>query len=382
MSHRSSVTTSLIASAGALVLATSSVSAQLKVALCAAESSNTHCTFVDAQARLMATNLFSQVDIINVLTAIPTLQQLLQYNAVMCWTNSTPANNNAWGDVLADYVDAGGGVVVTVFANSTTTTGRNIGGRWQNGYMVIIDRSGNFTGANGSLGTVHQPSHPLMARVTGFTGGPLGPRPTGTALQAGATLIAEWDNAKVLVAVGANPQRVDLGFYPGNATTCTASPGWATGGDQLMANALLYVSTAAAYGSFGAGCAGTMGAPTLAPALGSRPILGTTFTANLGSLPQSLAVMATGFSNTRFGPVTLPFDLTPLGMPGCSLLTSVVLTQVATGTGNAATWSISVPNDSSILGASFFNQAFVPSPSTNPAGLVVTNGGRGRLGGY
>jgi hypothetical protein len=186
----------------------------------------------------------------------------------------------------------------------------------------------------------------------------------------------------VLVAVGANPQRVDIGFWPVNAITCNSGSGWVSGGEQLMANALVHASRAAAYGAYGAGCAGTMGVPTLAPAPGSRPILQTVFTVNLGSLPQSLAVMATGFSNTRFGPVTLPFDLTPLGMPGCSLLTSVVLTQVATGTGNAATWSIGVPNDSSILGASFFNQAFVPSPTTNPAGLVVTNAGRGRLGGY
>src|SRR5688572_28022557 len=113
MSHHVSFTTSLIAGATALLLATSFASAQqLKVALCAAEASATSCNFTDPQTRLMATNLFSQVDIIKVTATgggTPTLAQLLQYQAVMCWTNSTPADNVAWGNVLADYVDAGGG---------------------------------------------------------------------------------------------------------------------------------------------------------------------------------------------------------------------------------------------------------------------------------
>jgi hypothetical protein len=159
---------------GAAVLLTATLaSAQIDVAVCAAESTTT-CHTTDVQTRLTATGLFNSVGIINVTTAgggTPTLAQLQAYDAVICWTNSTPANNVTWGDVLADYVDAGGGVVVAVFANSTTTAGRNIGGRWQNAYEVIMDQGGNASGANHTIGTVHAPWHPLMAGVTTFVGG-------------------------------------------------------------------------------------------------------------------------------------------------------------------------------------------------------------------
>ena len=375
MQHLSLCSRGLVAAA--VVLSASLVSAQnLKVALCAAESSNTACSFTDTQTKLMATSRFSKVDIINVLTVTPTLAQLQQYDAVMCWTNSTPLDTNAWGNVLADYVDAGGGVVVTVFANSTTTTNRNIGGRWQSGYLVITDRSGNTTGV-GSLGTVAQPGHPLMAGVTAFSTGTAGFRPTGTALQPGCTLIASWSDGKVLVAVGANSQRVDLGFYPASST-CLATY-WSGNGDILMANALSYVVQSAAYGTYGTGCAGTSGAPTLGAAAGSRPLPGTTFTASLGNLPLSTAVMLLGFSNTQFGAFPLPYDLALFGLPGCHLRTDPFLSFGVTGANNAATWSLPLPNNSGLLGLVFFNQAFVPDPSAT-GGFTVTNGGRGRIG--
>src|SRR5262245_52129587 len=137
---------------------------QIKIALCgAASGSNTACQWTTPQTALMATGLFSAVDIVNCSTSTPTIQQLGQYDALLAYTNTTPLSNVAWGDVMADYVDQGGGVVVAVFANSTTTAGRNIAGRWQTGYEVVLDQSGNASGAGGTLGTVSQPLHPVMA---------------------------------------------------------------------------------------------------------------------------------------------------------------------------------------------------------------------------
>jgi len=49
----------------------------------------------------------------------PTLQQLSAYNTVVAYTNSPPSDPAALGDVLADYVDAGGCVVVATYAMST-----------------------------------------------------------------------------------------------------------------------------------------------------------------------------------------------------------------------------------------------------------------------
>jgi len=227
----------------ALLALGSSASAQLDVALVASASgSTTDCRFTDPRAKLLASGLFTTVDVVNVTTTTPTLGQLLAYDAVLCWTNLDAADGDALGDVLADYVDAGGGVVVASFANYAAVVDRYLGGRWESdGYEVIVSRSGG-TGGAATLGVVHAPGHPVMAGVTSFDGGPSSYRPAGTALTPGSTLIAEWSDGKVLVAEGASPKRIDLGFYPPSSDCVSTSWVAATDGALLMANALAYVA--------------------------------------------------------------------------------------------------------------------------------------------
>lgn len=95
----------------------------------AATSSSTDCRFTDPQSLLMATGSFSSVSIFNANTGTPTLQDLMQYDAVITWSNSAYADSVALGNVLADYVDAGGGVVVAVFANAITGAASRLQGR-------------------------------------------------------------------------------------------------------------------------------------------------------------------------------------------------------------------------------------------------------------
>lgn len=354
----------------------------LRIALCgAASTTNTACQWTAVQSSLQATGLFAAVDIVNVTTTgggTPTLATLLQYDALLCYTNSTPANNITWGDVLADYVDAGGGVVVAVFANSTTSTGRNIAGRWQTGYEVILDQSGNASGAASTLGTVAVPTHPVMTNVSTFTGGSIGSRPVGTALEVGATLIASWNTGHVLVAEGANPRRIDLGFYPPPAS-CSQS-GWAIGGDVLMANALVHVSNGGRFSPFGAGCAGTLGVPTLAAAPGSRPTFGSVFQLDVGNLPVDIGVLGMGFSDTASGPFALPLDLTMFGLTGCSLFADPAVTLFLIGASGSASSPLGIPMDPSLQDLLIFTQAFALDMPANAAGLTVSNAGRIRVG--
>ena len=71
-------------------------------------------------ARLTATGLFQQVDNLSPLCCgsdpTPTLATLQQYSAVLVWANHCFNNPTALGNVLADYIDGGGVVVVSVFA--------------------------------------------------------------------------------------------------------------------------------------------------------------------------------------------------------------------------------------------------------------------------
>lgn len=378
MSLHTKLTAPALALCAILGLSATASAQNLRVALCgAASASNTSCQWIDVQTRLLATGRFERVDIINVGLATPTLAELLPYDALLSWTNTTPLNTTAWGDAMADYVDAGGGVVVAVFANSTTTTNRNIGGRWQTGYEVVLDQGGNASGAGGTLGTVHVPSHPTMSGVSSFTGGTIGSRPVSTALEVGARLIAEWNDGKVLIAEGANPRRIDLGFYPPNAS-CTQS-GWATGGDLIMANALEHVGRGARFAPFGTSCAGTLGAPTLAQSGNIPPALGAVFGLTVDNMPNGVAFLSFGTSDALFGGLPLPLDLSILGMNGCSLYTEIVSTLQLIGLPSASI-ALPIPLDPTLLGGVIYSQALVGDPAANQIGLTSTNGGRIRFG--
>lgn len=84
--------------------------AQPRVAIvAAAATSGADARFTDPQAKLTGTGLFSAVDIITANTTTPSLATLQNYGAVLVWSNVNFASASALGDVLADYVDAGGG---------------------------------------------------------------------------------------------------------------------------------------------------------------------------------------------------------------------------------------------------------------------------------
>ncbi len=226
-----------------LVGLASSALAQDVAIVAAASSSSTATGYTEPARILMESGQFDSVTIVNLTTTTPSVDELLAFDAVMVWTNLTPTDPATFGNNLADYVDMGGGVVVTVFANSSTTTDRDIAGRWRGNpdYEVIVPRSGNQSGLAG-LGTILEPDHPIMAGVTTFSGGTSSFRPRVTDLNPGARSIAEWDDGRVLVAIGANEKRVDLGFYPPPSTVTSTFWDITTDGGLMLVQSLLFAA--------------------------------------------------------------------------------------------------------------------------------------------
>jgi hypothetical protein len=215
----------------------------------------------DVRSKLLSAGIPEAV-IVNVTTATPTLQFLQQFGSVLVWTNLSFQNGAAMGDLLADYVDAGGGVVTAVFVNTTTTANRFLGGRWNTDYQIIPHMLGTTTSTGGaqSLGTIVVPGHPILSGVNTFSGGTSSTRPTTTTLTPHGVLVAQWTDGKTLVAVSnTQARRVDLGMYPPSNTV--NSTGWVatTDGAQLMANALRYAQRSLCYPN----CDGSTGAPVL-----------------------------------------------------------------------------------------------------------------------
>ncbi len=131
--------------------------------------------------------------------------------------------------------------------------------------------------------------------------------------------------------------------------------------------------------AFGQACAGTAGFRPLA-GIATSPLVGGSFKLKVHEIPPATAVLAfLGFSNKSWGALPLPLPLTAFGAPGCALLASMDIVQIAfstgTGAGNgaaAATWVI--PNDSRLRGLQLHFQALVVDKGANRLGLTASNG--------
>jgi hypothetical protein len=140
-------------------------------------------------------------------------------------------------------------------------------------------------------------------------------------------------------------------------------------------------SPTAGYVPFGSGCAGALGVPTLAAAPGSRPALGTTFTAVAGGLPFGVAVLQVGLSNTlASGSLPLPLPLDSIGMTGCVLLVDPLVPFALVQPGTTAAWSWALPANPALFGAQFFSQAFPLDPAANAFGFTASHGTIGTIG--
>lgn len=89
------------------------------------------------------------VDYFDAAAGTPDLATLEGYDCVHTWTNAAYADNVAFGDNLADYVDGGGAVVLGTFA--TFTTGNFLDGRIMDpGYNPVVSPTGtnNFSSSD------------------------------------------------------------------------------------------------------------------------------------------------------------------------------------------------------------------------------------------
>ncbi len=110
-----------------------------------------------------------------------------------------------------------------------------------------------------------------------------------------------------------------------------------------------------------------------------KPTLGTSINVNLSDAPGSVpAIFVLGASNTKWGTINLPLTYAA----PCQLLVSPdIVTQLTTSALGTATVKLTVPNQNSVIGFLIFNQYLI-SDATRPLGVIVSNGGQGKVGQY
>lgn len=117
------------------------------------------------------------------------------------------------------------------------------------------------------------------------------------------------------------------------------------------------------------------------PALGVDPLAPARITQMLTlrgtqlRIGQPVVSLLLGLSNSSWSGNPLPLPLGFLGMTNCNLLVSIDLTLGAPIAGDGtASWSIPLPDNRSLLGATLYAQLLMPDPGVNAAGLVTSRG--------
>ena len=246
MAGNSSRGLALAVTYGVVILSPQGADAGVRVAIVAsAEVSSSDPRFVDVRNKLASTGFFDDIGVYNALLGTPTPEELEQYDSLLVWSNQDFADPVLLGDTLADYVDRGGGVVVSIFACTTSTYSRYLAGRWlAEGYGILPVGGGTLSsGGMRELGSIRVPGHPILEGVRQFRGGAASFRPASEDLAPDGILVAQWSDDSTLVATSDRfRHRVDLGMYPPSNAVLPTLWDQNTDGARLMANALVYAA--------------------------------------------------------------------------------------------------------------------------------------------
>ncbi|MCH8305803.1 MAG: choice-of-anchor D domain-containing protein, partial [Candidatus Marinimicrobia bacterium] len=121
--------------------------------------------FVDlAETALISTGLFVDSDIDTLIgPSLITLDDLTPFDAVLMWTNFNFVDPQNIGDVLKQYVDGGGGVILATYVYSTNWAIQ--GGILDADYSPFIPGTQQSVSGSLDLSSLQFPGHPIFANI-------------------------------------------------------------------------------------------------------------------------------------------------------------------------------------------------------------------------
>lgn len=142
---------------------------------------------------------------------------------------------------------------------------------------------------------------------------------------------------------------------------------------------VIQVESGADYRSFGAGCPGSSGTPTLVGG-GILPTLGAVVLFDASNLPNP------GVADFALLGFVAPSPIVDLGTAitgvanGCLVIVNPLSTGLLANVAGNASIGFGIPNDPGLVGVSVLGQAVSLDPAANAAGATVTNGVRAVIG--
>ena len=181
------------------------------------------------QAQVAAFPDVAAVDLADTSLFTPTAGELKAYDLVVSIGDSSYANEEAWGNSLADYVDAGGIVVQSAY--DTWIDGEPTG-RWASGgYPALIP--GETANEATTLGSFDATS-PLMQGIAQGSLASAGYK-TENEPAPGASVVARWIDGTPAIAI--KGRAIGISAFIGGRYDAPGEPSWTGNYGQVVVNA-------------------------------------------------------------------------------------------------------------------------------------------------
>ncbi len=187
--------------------------------------------------QLNATGKFppgSTINYIDVLDSIPPVSELKKYHCAIIYTNSAPVDPAGLGDRLADYVDAGGKLVVlqACLSNPYSLAGRIMTANYSP--LTPAGAAGDVTDKTLDLSTIAFPIHPIFVGIDlQAYSRPGNSNYSIPDVDPNAAVMAQFNGALVAVAMNAGKSIIAINDFPGLAGQSVL---------PLAANCAMYLS--------------------------------------------------------------------------------------------------------------------------------------------
>ncbi|MBD3234497.1 MAG: T9SS type A sorting domain-containing protein [candidate division Zixibacteria bacterium] len=183
-----------------------------------------------AEDLLMQSGMVGLVQAVDARNSTPTLDDLMAFDVCLVWSNYNFADPIAMGDVLADYIDAGGAAVVCEFAYYS---GWAMGGRYMTDFSPLTSTV-NMTYSDVDI-VVDDPGHPIMDGVASGSGYFVGE----PSFNGNTHMVQSFANGYNGCTVNTDyPQCVGINNYFG-----TQYASWTGDVGQMMVNAVLFAAS-------------------------------------------------------------------------------------------------------------------------------------------